>query len=178
MARNLPAPFRFIEEPSWMPFNMLQREMGRLLQDVSHGGEGQGAPSGLLAPRLDVRETDKEFRVSVELPGVSEHDVEVDVDGDLLTIRAEKKEEREVDRADQHVTERLFGVFQRSLRLPEAVDAQAVKADLENGVLQIVIPKSERQTRNRRVIVGRRDESSAAGAASGRDREQAAGQTS
>lgn len=177
MARNLPTPFRFIEEPSWAPLNMLQREMSRLFEDASRGGEGRGAPSGLLAPRLDVRETDKEFRVSVELPGVSDDDVEVDVDGDLLTIRAEKKEEREVERADQHVTERLFGVFQRSIRLPEAVDAQTVKANLADGVLQIVIPKSERQARNRRVPVGRHDDRSAAGATSGREGEQAAGQT-
>ena len=155
MARNLPTPFRFIEDPSWAPFGLLQREMSRLFDDVSRAGEGQGGRGGLIAPRLDVRETDKEIHVSVELPGVSEEDVEVDVDDDLLTVRAEKKEEREVERADQHVTERLFGVFQRSIRLPQSVDAQAVKATLDNGVLQIAIPKSEQQKSNRRVPVAR-----------------------
>ena len=80
MARNLPTPFRFIEDPSWAPFGLLQREMSRLFDDASRNGEGQGARSGLIAPRLDVRETDKEFRVSVELPGVAEEDIEVDVD--------------------------------------------------------------------------------------------------
>ena len=153
MARNLPTPFRFIEDPSWAPFGLLQREMGRLFEDVSRNGAGQAVPSGLIAPRLDVKETDKEFRVSVELPGVAEEDIEVDVDDDLLTVRAEKKEEREIDRADQHVTERRFGVFQRSIRLPQSVDAQTVKATLDNGVLQIAIPKSERQTSKRRVAV-------------------------
>ncbi|MDB5448171.1 MAG: type effector protein [Phenylobacterium sp.] len=176
MARNLPTPFRFIEDASWAPIELLQREMNRFFQDAPRNGDGQGARSGLLAPRLDVRETDQEFRVSVELPGVSEDDVEVDVDDDLLTIRAEKKEEREVDRSDQHVTERLFGVFQRSIRLPQAVDAQAVKATLENGVLQIVIPKSERQARNRRVPVGRQNERSATSSTSGSPGEQAGGQ--
>ena len=153
MARNLPTPFRFIEDPSWAPFGLLQREMGRLFEDVSRNGAGQAVPSGLIAPRLDVKETDKEFRVSVELPGVAEEDIEVDLDDDLLTVRAEKKEAREVERADQHVTERLFGVFQRSIRLPQSVDAQTVKATLDNGVLQIAIPKSERQTSKRRVPV-------------------------
>ena len=153
MARNLPTPFRFIEDPSWAPFGLLQREMGRLFEDVSRNGAGQAVPSGLIAPRLDVKETDKEFRVSVELPGVAEEDIEVDVDDDLLTVRAEKKEEREIERADQHVTERRFGVFQRSIRLPQSVDAQTVKATLDNGVLQIAIPKSERQTSKRRVAV-------------------------
>jgi HSP20 family protein len=178
MARNLPTPFRFIEDPSWAPFGLLQREVGRLLDDASRGGgERQSANSGLIAPRLDVQETDKEFCVSVELPGVAEEDVEVDVDDDLLTIRAEKKQEVEVERADQHVTERLFGVFQRSIRLPEHVDAQQVKASLENGVLQIVIPKSERQARNRRVPVGRRNDSPRAKPAAGSAGAQAAGQT-
>jgi HSP20 family protein len=163
MARNMPTPFRFIEDPSWAPFNVLQREMSRLMQDASRDDGGQGARSGLIAPRLDVRETDNEYRVSVELPGVTEDDVEVDVDGDLLTIRAEKREERELERADQHVTERLFGVFQRSIRLPEPVDAQSIKATLDNGVLRIVIPKSERQARNRRVPVSRGEASSSAG---------------
>ena len=153
MARNLPTPFRFIEDPSWAPFGLLQREMGRLFEDVSRNGAGQAVPSGLIAPRLDVKESDQEFRVSVELPGVTEEDIEVDVDDDLLTVRAEKKEEREVERADQHVNERVFGVFQRSIRLPQSVDAQSVKATLVNGVLQIAIPKSKRQTSNRRVPV-------------------------
>ena len=153
MARNLPTPFRFIEDASWAPFGLLQREMGRLFDDVSRNGAGQAAPGGLIAPRLDVKETDKEFRVSVELPGVAEEDIEVDVDDDLLTVRAEKKEERQIERADQHVTERLFGVFQRSIRLPQSVDAKTVKATLDNGVLQIAIPKSERQPSNRRVPV-------------------------
>ena len=54
MARNLPTPFRFIEDPSWAPFGLLQREMSRLFDDASRNGEGQGARSGLIAPRLDV----------------------------------------------------------------------------------------------------------------------------
>lgn len=178
MARNLPTPFRFIEDPSWAPLSMLQREMSRLFEDASRINEGQGARGGLLAPRLDVRETDKEFRVSVELPGVTEDDVEVDVDDDLLTVRAEKKEEREVERADQHVTERMFGVFQRAIRLPESVDAQAVKATLQNGVLEIVIPKSERQARNRRVPVNRSEQGAGTSSSSAsREGEQSAGRS-
>jgi HSP20 family protein len=102
-----------------------------------------------------VRETDKEFRISVELPGVSEDEVEVDLDDDVLTIRAEKKEEREVEKADQHLTERIYGVFQRTLRLPFSVDPETVEARMENGVLQIVIPKGQAQSRNRRVPVAK-----------------------
>jgi HSP20 family protein len=168
MARGLPTPFRFNEDPSWAagPFVMLQREMNRLLQDVARGsppvlGEGVGQSGALIAPRMDVRETDDAFRISVELPGVSEEEVDVEVDDDLLTVRAEKQEERDVERADQHITERMYGVFQRTIRLPVSVDPQSVQASMENGVLQIVIPKPEaRQARNRRVPVGRRDQGS------------------
>lgn len=162
MARNLPAPFSFIEDPSWAPFNLFQREMSRLFDDT-RAGEGQGGRGGRLAPRVDVRETDQEFQISVELPGVSEDNVEVDVDDDLLTVRAEKKEDREIERADQHVTERLYGVFQRSIRLPQSVDPQSVRATLQNGVLQITIPKSQQQARSRRVPVGRGDQASRSG---------------
>jgi HSP20 family protein len=157
VARDLPAPFSFIEESSWAPFSLFQREMSRLF-DEARGGEGSGSRSARLAPRVDVRESDEEFRISMELPGVSEDDVEVDVDEDLLTVRAEKKEDREIEGADQHVTERLYGVFQRSIRLPQPVDPRSVRATLQNGVLQITIPKSQHEARSRRVPVGRGDQ--------------------
>lgn len=156
MARNLPTPFRFVEDPSWAPlspFSLIQREMNRMFQDITR--EGEGGRGGLMAPRINVHETDTEYHMSVELPGVAEQDIEVDVDDDLLTVRAEKREEHEHERADSHVTERVFGVFQRSIRLPQPVSAQEIKATLENGVLQIVIPKTEHQARNRRVPVSR-----------------------
>jgi HSP20 family protein len=155
MARNLPRPFRFGEDPSFAagPFLLLQREMNRLLDDVARGGTA--GQTGVVSPRVDVRETDKDFRISVELPGIAEDEVEVDLDDDVLTIRAEKKEEREVEKADQHLTERIYGVFQRSLRLPFAADPETVEAHMDNGVLQIVVPKGKAQSRNRRVPVGK-----------------------
>jgi HSP20 family protein len=166
MASKLPRSFRFVEDPSFAagPFILLQREMNRLLDDVARGSAP--AQSGFVPPRVDVRETDKELRISVELPGVAEEDLEVDVDDDLLTIRAEKKEEREVEKADQHLTERIYGVFQRSLRLPFAVDPQTVQAQLDNGVLTITVPKTKSQSRNRRVQIGDRDRSRSSAAVS------------
>jgi HSP20 family protein len=177
MARNLPTPFRFIEDQSWAPLGMLQRELSRMFEEGARDGDGQSGRSGLIAPRMDVRETDNEIQIAVELPGVKEDDVEVDVDGDLLTVRAEKKEEREIQGADQHVTERLYGVLQRSIRLPEPVDPQQVQANLDNGLLRIVVPKSERQARNRRVPVGRRGEDSGATPSLRGDGARAAGQS-
>jgi HSP20 family protein len=166
MANNLPRSFRFVEDPGFAagPFILLQREMNRLLDDVARGS----APvqSDVVPPRVDVRETDKELRISVELPGVAEDDLEVDVDDDLLTIRAEKKEEREVEKADQHLTERVYGIFQRSLRLPFVVDPQTVQAQMDNGVLTLTIPKAKSQSRNRRVQIGGRDRSTSSAAVS------------
>lgn len=159
MARDLPLPFSFIEESSWAPFNLFQREMNRMF-DETRGGDGQGGRAGRLAPRVDVRETEQDFRISMELPGVSQDDVEVEVEDDLLTVRAEKKEDREIERADQRVTERLYGVFQRSIRLPHSVDPQSVQATLQDGVLQLTIPKSQNEARRRRVPVGRGDQAS------------------
>src|SRR5258705_1351575 len=100
MASRLPTPFSFGEDSSFAagPFLLMQREMSRLLDSANRaGGGGQGA---VVPPRVDVRETENDFRITAELPGVAEEDVEVDLDDDLLTIRAEKKEEREVEKAD------------------------------------------------------------------------------
>jgi HSP20 family protein len=105
------------------PFLTLHREMNRLFDDVLRGGPvpegGQGGSSQggvLLAPRMDVSETDNEVRIQAELPGVSENDIDVSLNEDLLTIRAEKKQERKEERQGLHFSERSFGTFQRSLR--------------------------------------------------------------
>jgi HSP20 family protein len=169
MASRLPTPFSFGEDSSFAagPFLLMQREMSRLLDNANRaGGSGQAA---VVPPRVDVRETENDFRITVELPGVAEEDVEVDMDDDLLTIRAEKKEEREVEKADQHLTERLYGVFQRSLRLPFAADPETVQARMQNGVLEITVPKTKSRSSNRRVRIGggEKSSSSASGSAGG-----------
>ena len=120
------------------PFLTLHREMNRLFDDVMRGGApttagqsgGQGAV--LLAPSMDVSETDKEARVKVELPGVREDDIEISLNDDVLVIRAEKRQERKEEREGVHFSERAFGTFQRSLRLPFQVDPDQVQARFEN----------------------------------------------
>src|SRR3954463_1115047 len=106
------------------PFLTLHREMNRLFDDVLRGGPvssgGQGGSQGglLLAPHMDVSETDQELRIQAELPGVSENDIEVSLHEDVLTIRAEKKQENKEERGGRLFSERPFGPSQRSLRLP------------------------------------------------------------
>jgi HSP20 family protein len=141
------------------PFLTLHREMNRLFDDVLRGGPvssgGQGGSQGgvLLAPHMDVSETDKELRIQAELPGVSENDIDVSLHEDVLTIRAEKKQERKEEREGVHFSERAFGTFQRSLRLPFQVNPDQVQARFANGVLSVTLPKTQPQERSRRIQI-------------------------
>jgi HSP20 family protein len=104
--------------------------------------------------RVDVDDNGKEFRVTAELPGMSEADVEVSVRDDLLTIRGQKKSDREAEENGLLVKERVYGAIERTVPLPEGVDADAARATFTNGVLTIVIPKSaEVQAETKRIPV-------------------------
>lgn len=162
MARNPMTPFR---SGGGMltgdPFLSLHREMNRLFDDVfrstalptASGSQGQGDVGNFVNASMNVSETDKEIRITAELPGVTEQDIDVSLDDDVLTIRGEKKFERKDDKENFHFVERSYGTFQRSLRLPYAVDSEQVQASFENGVLTVTLPKTGRQERSRRIQV-------------------------
>ena len=122
------------------PFATMQREINRMF-----GEFGRGLPArfdeGELSPRIDVAETDNAIEVTAELPGIDEKDVEVVLRDDLLTIKGEKKSEREEKKKDYHVVERSFGSFSRAIRLPFDADSEAVKANFAKGVLRVSIAK-------------------------------------
>lgn len=144
--------------PTGDPFTTLHREMNRLFDDVLRGGPaaaGGNMPrtNMLLAPNMDVSETDKEVRIQAELPGVTEKDVDLSVDDNVLTIRAEKRQERKEEREGVHFSERNYGTFQRSLRLPFHVNPDQVQARFENGVLFVTLPKTPQQQRSRRIQI-------------------------
>ncbi len=143
---------------SWDPSPLLtlHREMSRLFDDVFLGAvAGQQHDAGSIsAPRIDISETDKELRITADLPGVDEENVQVTVDDDVLTIRGETRLEREEERKNYRVLERARGVFQRSIRLPVRVDPEQVKASFENGVLTLAIPKPAQAERGRQVRIG------------------------
>jgi HSP20 family protein len=105
----------------------------------------------MTPPRLDVSETDKELKIRAELPGVAEEDLSVELDGDLLTIRGEKKVEEEEKDERHHVVERAFGSFMRTIQLPFAPKPDQVQASFENGVLTIAVPKSAEQQGSHRI---------------------------
>jgi HSP20 family protein len=95
------------------------------------------------SPGFEVSETDDEFRVKAELPGMDEKDIEVMIEGSTLTIRGEKKREHEEKRRDFHLSEVSYGQFSRTFSLPEGVDRDQAKAQFKKGVLTLTMPKTE-----------------------------------
>ncbi len=130
------------------PFSLLQREVNRAFDEVFRGfpAMGRGAAGfGGFAPQLDVRETEGGLEISAELPGMSEQDVDLRLEGDLLTLAGEKKDERTQDQGGLHLTERSFGRFQRSFRLPFQPNPEQVQAQFDKGVLRVALPRPQPQ---------------------------------
>ncbi len=99
--------------------------------------------SHILNPRVDVVETDKQYSVSVELPGMEKKDVTLSVENSHLTISGEKKSDHEDDTVTTWRRERVFGSFKRSFKLGEGVDQGKIEAKFSNGVLTITVPKAK-----------------------------------
>ena len=120
----------------------------RLLDDVWRGfGVAPTAPAEFV-PRLDVQESDAEYVVRAELPGLDEKDVEISLEDNVLTLRGEKRTAGDVSQQGYRLRERREGSFRRRLALPTAVDAEAVTATAKNGVVTITLPKApEARTR-------------------------------
>lgn len=135
------------------PFSDLHREMNRLFDDFLGGSAAPGQGPLMSVPRLDVRENAQEICVCAELPGVRPQDLDLRVEGNLLTIRGEKKNEMENKQEDYHLMERSFGRFQRSLQLPYAPEPDQVRAEFEQGVLTVHLPKQPQQERSRRIEI-------------------------
>lgn len=140
------------------PFFALQQQFNRLFEDVFRGSwlPATGAfGETATVPRLNISENDKEFRIEAELPGVSEDDVEVTLNEDVLTIRGEKKAERTEREENYHVVERSYGSFARSIRLPFAVNPDNISASCRNGVLAITVPKAAVQAKAHRIEIAK-----------------------
>ena len=139
------------------PFTAFRREMDRLFDSFGRdlGWPGGDDRTAATAPSVDVSETDSELRIEADLPGVEEKDVDVVIADDLLTIKGEKKTEKEERKKDYHLVERSYGSFSRSLRLPFAADPGKAKATFKNGVLSITLPKPpEAKAKAKKVPIG------------------------
>ncbi len=136
------------------PLLALHREMNRMFDDVFRGFDlapfgSARAFDGLSWPQLDIEETDKEVRITAELPGLEEKDVSLNIANGVLSISGEKKSQTE-DK-DRRFSERYFGRFERRIPL-EGVDEDKASASFKNGVLTIALPKSSKAKDNVRRI--------------------------
>jgi len=148
-AASMPSTMR--TEPTG-PFLTLHREMNRLFDDVFSGigGVPTLAGRGLGWPSVEMVETDGGLRVSAELPGLDEKDVELLIDDDVLTLRGEKR--AELTDKEHGYSERSYGRFERVLALPFAVEEDKVEASFKNGVLAVTLPRSAKAPQHGRRI--------------------------
>jgi HSP20 family protein len=126
--------------------DMMEDFFGEWGEFPAHRGEGR------LAPAIDVRETEQEYRVSVELPGMTKDDIELTVDQGRLHVRGEKREEQREEEEDYLRVERSYGSFSRTIPLPSTVEEEDIEASYKDGVLDIHLPKTG-QAPGRRVEI-------------------------
>ncbi len=142
-----------IRNPGLIPFlgsgsPSVRRDLDRFLSEAFGGRESGWTPA------VDVREDENEITIECELPGMRAENVTVDVDNTVLSITGEKREERtDEEEGRYHLVERSYGKFYRTFQLPTGVDEEQIKADFENGVLRVHIPKAA-LPQPRRIEVG------------------------
>jgi HSP20 family protein len=141
------------------PFLALHREMNRLFDDLFHGfslpGSSAGFDTGFSTgwPNVDVTETDKTVRVTAELPGIAERDIELTLADNVLTLRGEKK--NEMEDKDRQIGECYYGRFERRIPLFAEVERNRVEANFKNGILTVTLPKTTTaQQESKRIPIG------------------------
>ncbi len=129
---------------SWPHFEMPKIEWPTLIET--------GTESAIA--KFDLSENGKSVKVVADIPGVDEKDIEVLVEGGVLTIKGKKESEREEEKGDVYISERSFGSFSRAFRLPDGIDEQSVDASFDKGVLTVTLPKTaKKKTEARQVPV-------------------------
>jgi HSP20 family protein len=141
----------------WEPLGELstiQGEMNRLFNSFFEGAAPGNGMTGARrwVPAMDLVETDDEFVLRADLPGLSERDIGIDFEGNVLTVSGERKAEHEEREGGYYRLERAWGSFARSLTLPEGVSAEGIRASFDRGVLEVRVPKPE-QSKPRRVAI-------------------------
>lgn len=119
------------------PIFGLRREIDRLFEDTF------ARDGNAWTPAVDIKETEEDIRVELELPGLKPEDVEVTAENGVLTIRGEKRTERkEGEESRYHVVERSYGAFMRTFQLPQGIDEEQINAEFDNGILTLHVPKA------------------------------------
>ena len=166
---NIPVEVKKAAVPARMPeaWHSFRAEMDRLFDRFS-GGFGMPSLRRMFEPKLnwlyegsfswsppaiDITEDDKAYKITAELPGLEEKNIDVTVSGDMLTIKGEKSSETEEKNKDYHVSERVYGSFQRSFTLPDGVERDKIAADLAKGVLTLTLPKNVAAQKQQKIEV-------------------------
>jgi len=133
----------------WPPFRLFRSEMDRLFDRFASGIGMVPFPAfrfetlfGGPSPAVDITEDDASVKLSGELPGISEEDIQVSLSGDTLTIKGEKRQQREERNKNSYLTERSYGEFHRSFLLPAGIDRDKITASFANGILTVTALKT------------------------------------
>ncbi len=129
----------------WDPFRdmvTLREKMNRMFEDVFAGrSEDKDLSASTWAPAVDIFETESELVMTVEIPGIDEKDIEIKIEDNTLTLKGERKFEKETKEENYHRIERSYGSFYRAFTLPNSIDPDKILAEHENGVLKITMAK-------------------------------------
>lgn len=135
----------------------ISTELGRLFDEFLDPFWASSLPAvgeklSAFTPSLDVKDTEKEIKVTVELPGMEEKDIELTLEDNVLTVKGEKKDEDEKKDESYYRVERFYGSFHRSILLPAEIDGDKVKARFKKGVLTVSVPKVKPEQAKRKII--------------------------
>lgn len=147
------------------PFSLMRRfseDVDRLFDSFLGGGDlgfpgfgGFEQGQALWSPRIDLEQRDDALVLHADLPGVKQDDIQLNLENDILTVSGERKEERKEKKGRTYHSERSYGAFSRSIRLPEGVDADQVKASFKDGVLDVEVPlPKQARSGARRIAIG------------------------
>ncbi len=149
-------PVRFLHDDMNRLFDTFFHDYETMISDLDNGHSPWGAVSGTIPaeyPKVDVRDTEKELRISAEIPGMSEKDIDVALSSDTLTLAGEKKEEKVDSEKGWYRMERQYGAFTRVIPLPCEVNADKAEASFKNGVLCVILPKLMEQRPSRTITI-------------------------
>jgi HSP20 family protein len=142
----------------WDPFrdlSILQERMNRVFEDAAVRGWKSDEPSATTSwsPAVDIYETDSEIMVQAELPGVDRKDIALQLENNVLTLKGDRRFEKETNQDNYHRIERSYGGFSRAFTIPTIVDEEKIRADYRDGILKIALPKKE-QVKAKQIKIG------------------------
>ena len=127
----------------WDPFREITSLQGQVNRMFARLGDGDGGDRQSWTPSVDVIETDDAIKLKAELAGMKPEDIKIEVQDNVLTVSGERRFEEEVKEDKYYRIERRYGSFSRSIALPQTADDSKIEADYDNGVLQVVVPKTD-----------------------------------